>query len=50
MSKSKRPTNSVLRTIRENFQPAQWRQIPTEYNVADDVSLGLPVAELSDRW
>ncbi len=36
--------------IQDNVQPVQWRHIPTVYNVADDVSRGLRVAELSDRW
>jgi hypothetical protein len=36
--------------IQDNVQPVQWRHIPTVYNVADDVSRGLPVAELSGRW
>ena len=31
-------------------QPFQWTHIPTECNVADDVSRGLSVVKLSDRW
>ena len=36
--------------IQDNVQPVQWRHIPTEHNVANNISRGLPVAELSDRW
>ena len=36
--------------IRNNVKPVQWRHIPTEENVADDVSRGLSIPELSDRW
>ena len=42
--------SSRVGEIQDNVQPVQWRHIPTEHNVADDVSRGLPVAELSDRW
>ena len=42
--------SSRVGEIQDNVQPVQWRHIPTKHNVADDVSRGLPVAELSDRW
>ena len=35
--------------IQDNVLSVQWRHIPTEHNVSDDVSRGSPVAELSDR-
>ena len=42
--------SSRVGEIQTNVQPFQWRHIPTEHNVADDVSRGLSVAELSGRW
>ena len=36
--------------IRSNVEPTQWRHIPTDDNVADDVSRGLSVADPSGRW
>ena len=42
--------SSRVGEIQTNVQPVQWRHIPTEHNVADDVSRGLSVAELSGRW
>jgi hypothetical protein len=42
--------SSRVGEIQDNVQPVQWRHIPTEHNVADDVSRGLPAAELSSRW
>ena len=36
--------------IRSNVKPVQWRHIPTKDNVADDVSRGLSVPELSECW
>ena len=36
--------------IRNNVKPVQWRHIPTEKNAADDVSRGLSIPELSERW
>jgi hypothetical protein len=42
--------SSRVGEIQSNVQPVQWRHIPSEHNVADDVSRGLPVAELSGRW
>ena len=42
--------SSRVEEIQDNFQPVQWRHIPTEHNVTHDISRGLPVAELSDRW
>ena len=36
--------------IQTDTEPSQWRHIPGELNVADDVSRGLPVQELEGRW
>ena len=36
--------------IQRNCDPAQWRHLPGEMNVADDVSRGIPVEELERRW
>ena len=32
-----------------NTDPSQWRHIPGELNVADDVSRGIPVEDLNNR-
>ena len=42
--------SSRVEEIQSNVQPAQWKHIPSEHNVADDVSRGISVAELSERW
>lgn len=36
--------------IQNNSDPAQWRHIPGELNVADDVSRGITVQSLAGRW
>ena len=36
--------------IQTNTDPSQWRHIPGEVNVADDVSRGIRVEELNGRW
>ena len=36
--------------IQNNSDPAHWRHIPGELNVADDVSRGIPVESLVGRW
>ena len=36
--------------IQSNSDPSQWRHVPGEFNVADDVSRGIPVERLTDRW
>ena len=36
--------------IETNTDPSQWRHIPGEVNVADDVSRGIRVEELNGRW
>ena len=36
--------------IQSNSDPSQWRHAPGEFNVADDVSRGVPVTELGGRW
>ena len=36
--------------IQSNSDPAEWRHIPGEENVADDVSRGISVQDLLQRW
>ena len=36
--------------IQSNSDPSQWRHVPGELNVADDVSRGIPAERLTDRW
>ena len=36
--------------IQNNSDPSQWKHIPGEENVADDVSRGLHVKQLKGRW
>ena len=36
--------------IQTNSDPSQWKHIPGELNVADDVSRGIPVRSLAERW
>ena len=42
--------SSRVGEIQSNSNPIQWRQIPGEFNVADDVSRGIPVQDLNKRW
>ena len=36
--------------IQSNSDPAAWRYLPGECNVADDVSRGIPAQSLTERW
>ena len=36
--------------IQSKSEPCQWRHISGEFNVADDVSRGIPAQELTGRW
>ena len=36
--------------IQSNSNPAEWKHIPGEENVVDDVSRGIPVQGLQQRW
>ncbi|XP_071946012.1 uncharacterized protein [Antedon mediterranea] len=36
--------------IQSMSEPSQWRHVPGEHNVADDVSRGIPVKQLNGRW
>ena len=36
--------------IQNNSDPSQWKHIPVEENVVDDVSRGLNVRQLTGRW
>jgi hypothetical protein len=42
--------SSRVGEIQRNVQSCQWRHIASENNVADDVSRGITVGELSGRW
>ena len=42
--------SSRVGEIQSNSDPKQWRHIPSESNVADDVSRGIAVPELNGRW
>lgn len=42
--------SSRVGEIQSNTDPSQWRHIPGEVNVADDVSRGIRVAELNGQW
>ena len=36
--------------IQSNSDPSQWRHVPGELKVADEVSRGIPAQRLTDRW
>lgn len=36
--------------IQNNSDPSQWRHVPGELNVADDISRGIPAQRLNGRW
>ncbi|XP_070546942.1 uncharacterized protein [Ptychodera flava] len=36
--------------IQSTKDPSHWRHIPGEFNVADDVSRGISVKQLTERW
>jgi hypothetical protein len=36
--------------IQSKSNPCEWQHIPGEFNVADDVSRGIPVDKLEGRW
>lgn len=36
--------------IQSNSDPWQWRHIPVEINIADDVSRGIQVEQLEGQW
>ena len=42
--------SSRVGEIQGNSNPSQWRHIPGEFNVADDVSRGIRVQDLNKRW
>ena len=51
LSRSFKPfVSSCVREIQSNTDLSQWRQIPGEVNVADDVSRGIRVEDLNGRW
>ncbi|PFX34825.1 hypothetical protein AWC38_SpisGene252 [Stylophora pistillata] len=42
--------SSRVGQIQSQTDQAQWKHIPSRHNVADDVSRGITVTELSGRW
>ena len=42
--------SSRVGVIQGNSNPSQWRHIPGEFNVADDISRGIRVQDLNKRW
>ena len=36
--------------VQSNSDPSQWRHVPGELNVNDDVSCGIPAQQLIGRW
>ena len=51
LSRSFKPfVSSRVGEIKSNSDPSQWRHIPGEVNVADDLSRGIHVENLSERW
>jgi hypothetical protein len=42
--------SSRVGEIQSNSDPKQWRHVSSESNVADDVSRGIAVHELNERW
>ena len=36
--------------IQSNFEPSQWKHIPGDVNVADDLSRGISIQDLTGRW
>ena len=42
--------SSRIGEVQSDTDPSQWRHIPGEDNVADDLSRGITVNELSGRW
>lgn len=42
--------SSRIGEIQSNSDPSQWKHIPSEVNIADDLSRGITVKELNNRW
>ena len=42
--------SSRVAEIQTNCDPSTWRHIPSEHNVADDLSRGIPAKDLEHRW
>lgn len=42
--------SSRVGEIQSNTDPNQWKHIPSEHNVDDDLSRGIRVTELQGRW
>ena len=36
--------------IQRNSNPSQWRHVPGDLSVADDVSRGIPAQRVIGRW
>ena len=46
----KQIVSAQVAEIRNNSDPSQWRHVPGELNVADDISRGIPAQRLNGRW
>jgi hypothetical protein len=42
--------SSRVAEIQTNCDPSTWRHIPSDHNVADELSRGIPAKELEERW
>ena len=42
--------SSRVGEIQSDSDPSEWRHIPGEENVADDISRGIHVGDLNGRW
>lgn len=42
--------SSRVAEIQSNTEPTDWSHCPTDVNVADDVTKGIPVEEINVRW
>ena len=42
--------SSRVAEIQSNTDPSEWSHCPTDCNVADDITKGIPVEEINTRW
>ena len=42
--------SSRVAEIQSNTDPSEWSHCPTDSNVADDITKGIPVEEINTRW
>ena len=50
MREFKQFVSARVAEIQNNSDPSQWRHVPGELNVADDISRGIPAQRLNGRW